>query len=656
MTKHIGNRIGIAATVGTGGLWNIYNQFFYQKQGSWPVYTAPPPPGLTATGGVISDYTSPPGAVYRSHIFTSSGTFTVSALSTNPSFPNSVEYLVVAGGGGGGDGGSSSHGGNGGGGGGGYVEGASLPVSISPGSYTITVGAGGVSASNPTATPGSSRNGGNSTISNPNITTLTAKGGGGGGEDAADTVGGGPTVGSGGGTWGGGGAPVPGSAGQPGTNSLYGATDYGYPGGSTPGVSPAYNGAGGGGAGGAGTDANPVSVGGPGGPGRASTIAYGPTNPVTYAGGGGGSSSPYGGSDGSGGPGGGGSGGTGDRRGTFATGGGGGGFGASSGPGTQCSGGSGIVVVRYQIAQLTATAKATGGAISYFGGKTIHTFTSSGTFASLPTWSPSTSVEYVVVAGGGGAGAGTGGGGGAGGLLTASTPFSGPFSFAVNVGAGAVGGTPASPSTLKGNQGTQSSAAFPTGTITATGGGYGGAGSFQDPTNYGGPGGSGGGGGNGGTPGLPPVAPDGTTNGGSGTAGPPRQGYDGGKGQNNPTRHGGGGGGAGGAGENGTTSLSGTGGIGVQLPTTFRNPASTVGAPGPGPSIYWVAGGGAGGAGDANTSPGGGGGGGPSAGSTSGANNALENTGGGGGGNNPAITPGYGGNGGSGIVIIAYPS
>ena len=32
--------------------------------------------GLTATGGVISDYTDGP-AVYRAHIFTSSGTFDV---------------------------------------------------------------------------------------------------------------------------------------------------------------------------------------------------------------------------------------------------------------------------------------------------------------------------------------------------------------------------------------------------------------------------------------------------------------------------------------------------------------------------------------------------------------------------------------------------
>ena len=35
--------------------------------------------GLTATGGVISDYTDPgTGNIYRAHIFTSSGTFSVS--------------------------------------------------------------------------------------------------------------------------------------------------------------------------------------------------------------------------------------------------------------------------------------------------------------------------------------------------------------------------------------------------------------------------------------------------------------------------------------------------------------------------------------------------------------------------------------------------
>ena len=36
--------------------------------------------GLTATGGVISDYTTPPGAVYRAHIFNDSGTFSVTQL------------------------------------------------------------------------------------------------------------------------------------------------------------------------------------------------------------------------------------------------------------------------------------------------------------------------------------------------------------------------------------------------------------------------------------------------------------------------------------------------------------------------------------------------------------------------------------------------
>ena len=587
------------APLTTGAIQALLREFSQQRAGRGR-YVSGGGTGLTANGGVISDYTDPgSGNIYRAHIFTSSGTFTVSSIG---GYGSNVDYLVVAGGGGGAN---PSMGSNrvAGSGAGGFITG---PTPVSATSYPISVGAGGA---------------GNGPVSNNGANTTafsqTAFGGGGAGRDDPAPPSNGFPGGSGGGGW-----YISGGSGGAGYN-YPGPTQQGYPG--SPGFNSPEYGGGGGGAGGAGQRRF-------GGAGAANVYAYGPTNPVTYAAGG--ESSDYPSTDRT-------------ANGTFSTGNGGSGRG---------SGGSGIVVVRYQIAQLTATAKATGGAISYYGGKTIHTFTSSGTFASLPTWSPGTSVEYVVVAGGGGAGAGTGGGGGAGGYLTGSTPFSGPFSFAVSVGAGGIGGNPASPSVIKGNQGTNSSSAFPTGTITATYGGYGGAGGFQDPTNYGGPGGSGGGGGNGGTPGIPPVAPDGTTNGGSGTAGPPRQGYDGGKGMNNSTRHGGGGGGAGGIGGDGTTSLSGTGGTGVQLPTTFRNPVSTVGTPGPGPSIYWVAGGGAGGAADTNTSPGGAGGGGPSAGSTSGANNALENTGGGGGGNNPAITPGYGGNGGSGIVIIAYPS
>ncbi len=84
------------------------NQFAY----------APPRPvdqGLTATGGFITDYDYPNGNKYRAHIFTSSGTFEVSAVGD---FPDAVEYLVVAGGGGGG--GSNAGAGGAGGNAGGY--------------------------------------------------------------------------------------------------------------------------------------------------------------------------------------------------------------------------------------------------------------------------------------------------------------------------------------------------------------------------------------------------------------------------------------------------------------------------------------------------------------------------------------------------------
>jgi hypothetical protein len=62
---------------------------------------------------------------------------------------------------------------------------------------------------------------------------------------------------------------------------------------------------------------------------------------------------------------------------------------------------------------------ATGGTITTAAGKTIHTFTSSGTFE---VTGGSGDVEYLVVAGGGGGGgADVGGGGGAGGFRTSDT-------------------------------------------------------------------------------------------------------------------------------------------------------------------------------------------------------------------------------------------
>ena len=138
----------------------------------------------------------------------------------------------------------------------------------------------------------------------------------------------------------------------------------------------------------------------------------------------------------------------------------------------------------------------------------------------------------------------------------------------------------------------------------------------------------------------------------------------------------GGGGGAGAAGSVGAGAApnygGGPGGVGIQLPTSFRNPVSTVGAPGPSSppfsgadtsGKYWVAGGG--GAGYLISYPGtfgtggsgGGGAGSPS--NTTPGGYALENTGSGGGGGtiqSPADTGSPGGNGGSGIVLIAYPS
>jgi len=92
--------------------------------------------GLEATGGIIGDYKSG-DTYYRTHTFTTSGTFTVS--SQGP-LPSNVDCLIVGGGGGGGTG-SPNDGGGGGGGAGAVIYKESQPVTIS--SYPITIGAGG---------------------------------------------------------------------------------------------------------------------------------------------------------------------------------------------------------------------------------------------------------------------------------------------------------------------------------------------------------------------------------------------------------------------------------------------------------------------------------------------------------------------------------
>ena len=149
------------------------------------VLPAPVPrSGMEATGGVISDYTVG-NKIYRSHVFTSTGEFTITDLGD---FDPEIEYVIVAGGGAGGsdpgDAGSA-----GGGGAGGYRSsvvgestggGASLeskyPVAwaVPMGAMQIRVGAGGP------ALPTSGGDGNESWISGP-AGTISATGGGGGG-------------------------------------------------------------------------------------------------------------------------------------------------------------------------------------------------------------------------------------------------------------------------------------------------------------------------------------------------------------------------------------------------------------------------------------------------------------------------------------------
>lgn len=83
---------------------------------------------ITATGGTVTDVGD-----FRIHTFTSGGTFTVTAVGSNPD----AEYLIVAGGGGGG---TSNSGAASGGGAGGMQVGT---ATVTATSYTITVGAGG---------------------------------------------------------------------------------------------------------------------------------------------------------------------------------------------------------------------------------------------------------------------------------------------------------------------------------------------------------------------------------------------------------------------------------------------------------------------------------------------------------------------------------
>ena len=232
---------------------------------------------VIASGGNITTV-----GEYKIHRFNSSSSFTISSLRSSSI---EVEYLIVGGGGGGG----TNMGG--GGGGGGVLAGNTI---LTPGTYTITVGAGGAGA--PAGTTGghptvTGANGGNSTFNG-----LTAYGGGWGGV-SYNTQGLGIHFGNSGGS-GGGASGYNNDGVSPGYyGSGAGVSGQGFRGGYQ---GNSYYSGGGGGAGGAGADGNNRPD---GGIGKLTGILG---KPFYFGGGGGGASyslstGGYGGSGGGGG-------------------------------------------------------------------------------------------------------------------------------------------------------------------------------------------------------------------------------------------------------------------------------------------------------------------------------------------------------------------
>ena len=607
--------------------------------------------GITATGGAVNDYTDG-STIYRSHTFLGSGTFSVDSVG---SLGGTIDYLLV------GAGGANNMGSGGGTGGGAgaliYKEG----VTVSDTNYSVVIGAGqgGVNSR--------MTSGGNSTFET-DTGTITAYGGGGGGANPHPSGAGGDGGSGGGGNNvngskpGAAGGTALGSSGHPGGIDVASPpSGWGNPGGTASGGTANNNGLGGGGGGGAAATGGAATYGpgeaGDGGDGARYTIRDGTA--VYYAGGGGGGNR-GGNTPGTGGQGGGGAGtntGAGNA-GEQNTGGGAGG--GRSTPGV--SGGSGICVVRYRItANQQASAKATGGSITNVNGKIIHTFTSSGTFAR--TDSTLVTADILVVGGGGGGGSRHGGGGGAGAVIYKTSESIGGSPYTITVGAGG-DGLYAAPTGLA-SKGSNTTAFG----YTAEGGGYG---TSNGPA-PGGPGGSGGGSrGN-----QPGPQTGGTASGGSGgvnnaVSPPSGWGNIGGIGDPNGATAdgGGGGGGAGLAGGNGGDDLGGAGGNGLAFdisgstvyyggggggaPAPIGDPGTIAGAAG-------LGGGGVGGGAPAAEHPGL-----PQYEILSRMNGQAATGGGGGAGGSTGpgeymypLYPGSGitgGRGGSGIVIISYPS
>ena len=619
---YLGRRIGKAQDTATdagsgggGGLLDLFSNGYFQRQGN--IYNAPgadpDPDPITATGGTIGEYIEN-GVTYRAHTFTESGPFQITNMGGYSSID--LDYLLVAGGGGQS---SAPQGANreaGSGAGGLLSSHPDVPSTFrqtqvqytSTANIAIVVGGGG----------GGHANGTNSSIAFS--TPITTYGGGYGAYNDGNT---GNPGGSGGGNWY--------TSNTPGQGTNYpGPNQQGHPGG-TQGGSNNWTGGGGGGAGAAGANNGTTRA-----AGRDISITG---NPFEYARGGAANSYPSTRRDESGAP--------------------------ASGEGASGvgNGGSGIAVIRYPIGTVAPAARATGGAVSFAGGKTIHTF-----LASAPFNAPAqiTGAEMLIVAGGGGGGNYLGGGGGGGEVLHLTNYTISAADHTVQVGGGGGGGARNAINGVQGTYSYFSTDATQSGLYARAGGPGAGHGNGQANTDgtyatgtatANAPGtGSGGGGAAAGASGGTGYSPTsrtavqgtlyGNKNGGNGTAG---------------GTHAAGGGG--GAGVNGGPGPGGSeGGNGAQIPIGGTNYFWGGGGGGGGISLSGGGGdgGSGGGGGGGSQSNGGGSGGGtainagsPAPGHSPGGHGGTNSGGGGGGGSHGDFN---GGNGASGIVIIAYPT
>ena len=419
-------------------------------------FKEPPFARAVATGGDMHQFRDANGVLWQVHVFLKSGTLTWTS-GTAP-----VQVLLIGGGGSGG----GRHAGGGGGGGVVHLSSIALP----PGTYAVTVGAGGAGV---TGSGQVGKNGGDSSFLGQ-----TAVGGGGGGSYTDGTCSRGARTGNvcsptSGGSGGGAaddsvGTNMPGGASTQGSIVGYTGATYGHAGG----VSTEHaTGAGGGGAAGDGTHLH-------GGPGVQITILE-----KAYYWGGGGGGAHHKGVGGAGGIGGGGGGGAypavyagggtpggvtggdgsaynlgesgaadGGNHGGDAganTGGGGGACAQSpehNGQGYSGDGGSGIMILRYPLSVNVPEPAASGGhfvrlqpndegAIAYY----THAFTSVGSH-SLQV-SKAATVDVLIVGGGGSGGGRHAGGGGGGGVVHLSSIALPPGTYAVTVGAGGAGVT-----------------------------------------------------------------------------------------------------------------------------------------------------------------------------------------------------------------------